>query len=264
MTAALATPLTIGSLSLKNRFVLASLTRDRNRNTVPEDLNAEYYAQRSTAGLVLGEGVMIEPLGSEWSNAPGIFNEDQIAGWCKVTDAVHAGGSFIFAQLWHIGRVAHPVLQAGLPNVGPSAVAAQGGKFRQLAGSPGYVVPQAIADPQHYIDLYRVAAQNAKRAGFDGVEIHSANGYLAHQFLDATANQRTDKWGGSSVNRTRFVIEAVKAAIEGFGDSTRVGIKLSPAGGYNDVGDPEDVLIATYSHLVTFPSSCIYTRCGTY
>ncbi|RKO87140.1 hypothetical protein BDK51DRAFT_16448, partial [Blyttiomyces helicus] len=115
----------------------------------------------------------------------------------------------------------------------------------------GYTTPVAIDDPQHYIDLFRFAAQNARRAGFDGVEIHSASGFLPHQFIDSTANQRTDKWGGSNENRARFPLEAVKAAIEGFGDASRVGIKLSPSGGFNDMGDPEDVLIATYSHLLT-------------
>ncbi|RKO89612.1 hypothetical protein BDK51DRAFT_20470, partial [Blyttiomyces helicus] len=245
MTVSLASPLEIGELTIKNRFVLASLTRNRNPGTVPNELNVEHYRQRSTAGLILSEGVMIEPLGAEWTNAPGIYSEKQIAGWCKVTDAVHVEGSLIFAQLWHIGRTAHPTLQAGQPNVGPSAVAAKGGKFRQLEGYVG-----AIEDPQRYIDLYRIAAQNAKRAGFDGVEVHSANGYLPHQFIDSTANKRTDKWGGSNENRTRFTIEAVKAAIEGFGDASRVGIKLSPSGGYNDVGDSEEILVPTYTHLV--------------
>ncbi|RKO86718.1 hypothetical protein BDK51DRAFT_45687 [Blyttiomyces helicus] len=134
MTISLASPLQIGDLTLKNRFVLASLMRDRNPGTVPTELNVEYYRQRVTAGLLLSEGIMIEPLGSEWTNAAGIFSEKQIAGWKKVTDAVHAEGSIIFAQLWHAGRMTHPALQAGQPTVGPSAIAAKGGKFRQLVG----------------------------------------------------------------------------------------------------------------------------------
>ncbi|RKO89613.1 hypothetical protein BDK51DRAFT_35949 [Blyttiomyces helicus] len=242
MTVSIASPLEFGGLTLKNRVLLASLTRDRNPATVPGELNIEYYRQRSTAGLILSEGILVEPLGTEWTYAPGIYSEKQIAGWKKVTDTVHVEGSLIFAQLWHVGRVSHPVLQAGQPNVGPSA------------RCEGWQIPpahQAIEDPQRYIDLYRIAAQNAKRAGFDGVEIHAANGYLPYQLLDKTANQRTDKWGGSDENRTRFAIEAVKGAIEGFSDARRVGIKLSPSGGYNDVGDAEDVLIHTYSHLIT-------------
>ncbi|RKO90807.1 hypothetical protein BDK51DRAFT_35948 [Blyttiomyces helicus] len=243
MTVSLASPLQLGSISLKNRFVLASLTR--NRGYIPDDLNAEYYRQRAGAGLLLTECTAVEPMGSE-----------QIDGWKKVTDAVHGEGSIIFVQLWHAGRLAHPALHSGQPNVGPSAVGAKGGKFRQL---PGYVTPETIDDPQYYIDLYRVAAQNVKRAGFDGVEIHSASGFLPHQFIDSTANQRTDKvvrcdanlWGGSNENRARFPFEAVKAAIEGFGDASRVAIKLAPSGGWNDMGDPEDVMVPTYSHLLT-------------
>ncbi|RKO85370.1 hypothetical protein BDK51DRAFT_35902 [Blyttiomyces helicus] len=249
MTVSLASPLQLGSPSLKNRFVLVSLTR--NRGYIPDDLNAEYYRQRAGAGLLLTECTAVEPMSSEWTNAPGIYSEKQIDGWKNVTDVVHGEGSIIFAQLWHAGRLTHPALQSGQPNVGPSAVGAKGGKFRQLVGEPGYVNPEAIDDPQYYIDLYRVPEQNAKSAGFDGVEIHSASGFLPHQFIDSIANQRTEKWGGSSENRARFPLEVVKAAIEGFDDASRVATKLAPSGGWNDMDDPEDVMIPTYSYLLT-------------
>ncbi|RKO90555.1 hypothetical protein BDK51DRAFT_36321 [Blyttiomyces helicus] len=230
MSVALASPLKLGDLALKNRFVLSPLTRDRG--VVPNELTAEYYGH---------------PWARNGRNALGIFNEKQVAGWKKVTDEVHAKGSVIFAQLWHIGRCAHPGLQAGQPIVGPSA----SGKFRQLAGGPGYGTPKAIEDPQHYVDMFRVAAQIAKRAGFDGVKIQSAGGYLLDQFIDTGSNKRTDKWGGSHENRARFSLEMVKAAIGVFGDSSRIGIKLSPQGGVNDVGDQEEVAIPTYTYLIT-------------
>jgi 2,4-dienoyl-CoA reductase-like NADH-dependent reductase (Old Yellow Enzyme family) len=162
----------------------------RNRNLVPGPLQVEYYTQRAGAGLILTEATLIEPLGYELSHArkfllknfiiiinmysfiAGIYSDEQVAGWKKVVDAVHARNSLMYMQLWHIGRVAHPLLQDGRPNVGPSAIAAKGGKFRQLEGAPGYVTPQAIDDPEHYIALYKRAAQRAKEAGFDGIELH--------------------------------------------------------------------------------------------
>ena len=152
-----------------------------------------------------------------------------------MTDAVHAKGGKIFAQLWHLGRITHPLHQCGLPALGPSAIAAQGGKYRYLKDEPTYVIPKAIEDPNKIIALYRQAAINAKAAGFDGVEMHSANGYLPHQFLESHSNKRTDQWGGSIENRARFTLAAVKELISVYGDSKRVGIKLSPAGGYNDM-----------------------------
>ncbi|KAJ3075876.1 hypothetical protein HDU98_006647 [Podochytrium sp. JEL0797] len=248
----LASPLILGSLTLKNRVIMASLTRNRaSPGGVPNALMAEYYKQRSTAGLILSEGTFIEEQGGEWLDAPGIYTPAQIEGWKHVTSTVHESGSLIFAQLWHIGRVAHPFHQAGRPNVAPSAVKAEGGKFRLLEGAPGYVEPVAIEDPQVYVELYRVAARNARKAGFDGVELHSANGYLSHQFLESHSNKRTDKWGGSIENRCRFTLEAVKALIsEWDGDAKRVGIKLSPAGGYNDMGDEDELARKEYTYLI--------------
>ena len=155
----------------------------------------------------------------------------------------------MYMQLWHVGRVAHPLLQNGRPNVGPSALAAKGGKFRQLEGSPGYVTPEAIKDPEHYIALYKRAAQNAKVAGFDGVELHGANGYLSHQFLDNTSNHRTDQWGGSAENRCRFTLRVIDELSNVYGND-RVGIKLSPGGGYNDMGMNEKDTSETFGYLI--------------
>ncbi|KAI8844589.1 hypothetical protein BJ741DRAFT_558895 [Chytriomyces cf. hyalinus JEL632] len=247
----LATPIQLGSLTLKNRVVMASLTRNRaSPGGVPNDIMALYYSQRSTAGLILSEGTFIEEIGGEWLYAPGIYTPAQINGWQKVTNAVHKNNSLIFAQLWHIGRVAHPHHQAGRPNVAPSAVKAEGGKFRLLEGAPGYVTPTPIDDPSHYVEIYRKAARSAKEAGFDGVELHAANGYLPHQFLESHSNKRTDAWGGSVENRSRFVLEIIKTFIAEWGDSKRVGIKLTPAGGYNDMGDSDEDARKQYTYLV--------------
>jgi 2,4-dienoyl-CoA reductase-like NADH-dependent reductase (Old Yellow Enzyme family) len=174
--------------------------------------------------------------GTEWPNAPGIWSEAHVQGWKKVTDAVHAKGGKIYAQLWHLGRVCHPLHQCGLPALAPSAVAAKGGKFRYLKDTPGYATPKPIENPSDIIALFRQAAINAKKAGFDGVELHSANGYLPHQFLESHSNKRADEWGGSIENRCRFVLSAIKTLIEVYdGNSKCVGIKLSPGGGYNDM-----------------------------
>ncbi|CAF1621752.1 unnamed protein product [Didymodactylos carnosus] len=218
-----ATPLKLGPLLLKNRVIMASLTRDRN--------------------LVPG------PLQLHFSILAGIYNDEQVGGWKKVVDAVHASNGLIFLQLWHIGRVAHPLLQHGRANVAPSALTAQGGKFRQLEGKPGYVQPEAIEDPEKYIVLYIRAAERAKQAGFDGVELHSANGYLAHQFIDNTSNHRTDQWGGSVENRCRFPLRVIDEISRVYGND-RVGIKLSPGGGYNDMGMNEKDTVETYSYLI--------------
>ncbi|KAJ3094745.1 hypothetical protein HDU97_007636 [Phlyctochytrium planicorne] len=247
----LASPLKLGSLTLKNRLVLSSMTRNRAvDSSIPTDSMVTFYKQRSSAGLLLTEGIFIEPQGGEWPHAPGIWNKAQVAGWKKVVDAVHAEKSLIFAQIWHIGRVAHPLHQAGQPNVGPSAIAAKGGKFRLLDGHPGYVQPKAIEDPKVYVEKYRQAAINAKEAGFDGIELHAANGYLPNQFLESHSNQRKDAYGGSIQNQSRFILEIIRTFIEVYGDSTRVGIKLSPRGGYNDMGEPLEVAKELYGYLI--------------
>ncbi|KAJ7718650.1 hypothetical protein B0H16DRAFT_1433291 [Mycena metata] len=248
------TPLTLGSTTISNRLGMSALTRNRSSKTVPNDIMLKYYVQRAAggAGLIVSEGVLISRQGSEWPNAPGIWEKSQISGWRKITDAVHEAGSKMYAQLWHLGRVAHPdapeQIAAGVPVYAPSAISARGGKFRFLPGAPGYVKPTEIEDPTTLIAQFKQAAINAKAAGFDGVELHGANGYLVHQFLDSTSNKRTDKWGGSPENRARFALETLKVLIEVWGAD--VAIKLSPAGRYNDMGMPLEDTIETFGYLL--------------
>ncbi|KAJ7453197.1 hypothetical protein FB451DRAFT_1281986 [Mycena latifolia] len=251
---ALFAPLKLGSVTIPNRLGMSALTRNRSTDTVPNDVMKEYYVQRARggAGLIVSEGVLITRQGSEWPAAPGIWNKDQVAGWKNITDAVHEAGSKIYAQIWHLGRISHPdapqQVAAGVPVYGPSAISARGGKFRFIPGSPGYVKPTEIPDPIVLIAQFKEAAINAKEAGFDGVELHGANGYVVHQFLDSAANQRTDKWGGSPENRARFALEILKALIEVWGPD--VALKLSPAGGYNDMGMPLQETIDTFGYLL--------------
>ncbi|KAJ8591529.1 FMN-linked oxidoreductase, partial [Rhizopogon salebrosus TDB-379] len=250
-------PLIIGPLTLHNRVIMSALTRSRSVPTnVPNDINLEYYVQRARggAGLIATEGALVCQQGSEWQNAPGIWNQEQVVAWKKITDGVHAEGGVIFNQLWHLGRVSHPDAPeqkaSGTPVYGPSAKAARGGKFRFLPGQPGYVTPVAIDDPRAIIDLFRKAAINAKEAGFDGVELHGANGYLIHQFLDSTSNKRTDEYGGSIENRARFGLEILKELVSIWG-SKRVAVRLSPSGGYNDMGMPLQETIDTYQYFIS-------------
>jgi 2,4-dienoyl-CoA reductase-like NADH-dependent reductase (Old Yellow Enzyme family) len=217
----------------------------------------EYYVQRAKggAGLIISEGALISQQGTEWENAPGIWNKEQVIAWRKITDAVHAEGGVMFCQLWHVGRLAHPDAPeqkaSGAPVYAPSAIVARGytRKFRFLPGTPGYVMPTAIEDPRELVELYRNGAVNAKEAGFDGVELHGGFGYLIHQFLDSTSNQRTDSYGGSVANRARFALEALEAAVDVFGPK-HVAIKLLPSGGGNDVGMPLNETIETFGYLL--------------
>ncbi|KAG2131640.1 hypothetical protein DEU56DRAFT_453182 [Suillus clintonianus] len=250
-------PITIGPFTLRNRVIMSALTRSRSVPTnVPNDINLDYYVQRARggAGLITTEGTLICQQGTEWQNAPGIWNKDQVAAWKKITDAVHTEGGLIFTQLWHLGRVNHPDAPeqkaSGMPVYGPSGIAARGGKFRFLPGQPGYVTPVAVDDPRVIIDLYRQAAINAKEAGFDGVELHAANGYLVHQFLDSTSNKRTDSYGGSIENRARFGLEILKEFVSVWG-SKRVAVRLSPSGGYNDMGMPLQENIDTFRYFIS-------------
>lgn len=253
-------PLRVGDFTLKNRVLFAPCTR--NRGNVPTALQVQYYAARASAGLIVTEGTLPTPQGYEYRNAPGIYSAKQVAGWKSVTDAVHSAGGVIFQQVMHIGRVANPLFQAGLPPQGPSAIAAAGGKFRLPEPTPwvdprgdivlidkSYVTPEAIEEPKVVLDEYRTAFRNSLAAGFDGVELHGGNGYLLAQFLDSGSNQRTDAYGGSPENRCRFVLEVMDIAIEIFG-AGRVGIKLTPEGGFNDQGMPKDELLATFGHLL--------------
>ncbi|KAH7930067.1 FMN-linked oxidoreductase [Leucogyrophana mollusca] len=257
MASKLIEPLSIGALTLRNRVIMSALTRSRSVPTnVPNGINLEYYTQRARggAGLITTEGTLIVQQGSEWQNAPGIWSKEQIAAWKKITDSVHNEGGVIFNQLWHLGRVNHPDAPeqkaSGQPVYAPSAIAARGGKFRFLPGQPGYVTPTAIDDPRIIIAQFRQAAINAKEAGFDGVELHGANGYLVHQFLDSTSNQRTDSYGGSIENRSRFGLEILKELVSIWGNK-RVAVRLSPAGGYNDMGMPLQETIDTYQYFIS-------------
>ncbi|KAF5353841.1 hypothetical protein D9758_010590 [Tetrapyrgos nigripes] len=257
-TAALLRPLQLGPYTTRNRIFMSAMTRNRSVPTnVPNDLNVEYYRQRArSAGLIVSEGILVSQQGTEYPHAPGIWSQEQVNAWKKVTDAVHAEGGLIFAQLWHVGRVAHPEapeqIASGEPVYAPSAIAARGGKFRHIPGKPDatYVTPTGIPNPKTLVDIFTKAAINAKEANFDGVEFHGAHGYVLTQFLESGANHRTDEWGGSVANRIRIVLEAIDEVSKIYGPE-RVGIKLSPAGGPNDVGMPLDEAIETYSTLIT-------------
>jgi 2,4-dienoyl-CoA reductase-like NADH-dependent reductase (Old Yellow Enzyme family) len=238
----------MGDILLNNRVLMSSLTR--NRGVIPHEVNAEYYSQRADAGLILTEGIFIEPQGTEWPSAPGIWSKKQIECWKKVTDAVHAKGGLIFAQLWHLGRVDHTLHNRGIAPPAPSDIPAKCGKFRLLTGEPGYSVPEPIENPKYYVELFKKAAENAKLAGFDGVGLQSSNGYLPDQFLESHSNKRTDQYGGSIENRARFILEVVDA-FQNIFHKNKVGIKLSPSGGYNDMREEtKEKVIEVYSYLI--------------
>lgn len=226
----LLSPVLIGSLPLKNRMVMAPMTRSRaGDGDAPTSTVAEYYRQRSSAGLIITEGSQISAQGNGYIRTPGIFTEAQIAGWKLVTDAVHAEGGKIFLQLWHVGRLSHPLVQVnGVLPVAPSAIKPDGDIFTQEGPKP-YETPRALelAEIPGVVADFRQGAENAKLAGFDGVEIHGANGYLVDQFLRDGSNTRTDAYGGSVENRARFLKEVVEAVIPVFG-ADRVGVRLSP------------------------------------
>lgn len=253
-------PLSAGGLKLKNRVVMAPTTRSRGQ--VPGDMQANFYRQRATAGLIIAEATQTSPQGYEHSNAPLIWAPAHVKGWRKVTNAVHEDNGLIVLQVNHIGRVAHPLLQGGTRPIAPSAIAAAGGAFRQISKDAPwvdhdgnvhtkgtYVQPQAVDDPETIVAEFAHGFRNAKEAGFDGIEIHGANGYLVHQFLDSSSNQRTDAWGGSPQKRTKFALRLVEEASKVFG-ADRVGIRLSPSGGYNDMGMPREETLATFGHLL--------------
>jgi 2,4-dienoyl-CoA reductase-like NADH-dependent reductase (Old Yellow Enzyme family) len=241
-------PLTIGSVTLKNRFIMASLVR--NRGIVPNALTALYYQQRAGAGLIMTEATLIEPAGTDWPDNAGIWSEKQVESWKAVVDAVHEKGGLIGMQLVHPGRVANALAQCGQPPVAPSAIQARTGHFRYLKGDLGFDVPEAIQDPRDYVEMFREAARKAKRAGFDFVELHGANGWLPNQFMDKHSNTRSDIYGGSVENRARFALDCIRAFAYELGDASRVGIKITPANSYNDVGDPLEDAVQFYTYLV--------------
>ena len=240
----------LGELSLQNSMAMAPMTRSRADLTgVVGDPTALYYAQRASAGLLITEAINIskQALGSPFT--PGIYNQEQVDAWKKVTDAVHAKGGKIFAQLWHTGRVGHSVDRHGVLPVAPSAIAIQGQQHFTSQGSKAYETPRALttAEVKQIVQDYRQAAINAIEAGFDGVELHAAFGYLPNQFLVESANQRTDEYGGSIENRSRFVVEVMQAMVDAIG-SGKVGIKLSPSIPYNSIVDSNPT--ALYTHLI--------------
>ena len=228
---------TLGPLTLRNHLVMAPMTRNRAPGNVPNELMAEYYAQRASAGLIITEGTSPSPNGLGYPRIPGIFSQEQIEGWKLVTSAVHAKGAKLFIQLMHGGRIGHPLnLPAGARILGPSAVAASGEIYTDAEGMKPYVIPEAMTDGdiKSTIEEYAQAARNAIQAGFDGIELHSANGYLLEQFIRPNSNQRKDHYGGAIENRARFVLEVVDAATKAIGKE-RVGIRLSPYGIFNDM-----------------------------
>lgn len=227
----------LGPLTLQNHLVMAPMTRSRAIGNVPNALIAKYYGQRSSAGLIVTEGVSPSPNGLGYARIPGLYSAEQVAGWKPVTSAAHAGGAKIFAQLMHTGRIASPLnLPAGAKVVGPSAVLAAGEIFTDSQGMQPHATPQALSDVEikSTIEEYAQAARNAVAAGFDGVELHAANGYLLEQFIRPNSNTRTDAYGGPIANRARFVLEVVAATIAAIGKD-KVGIRLSPYGNYNDM-----------------------------
>jgi N-ethylmaleimide reductase len=245
MSPKLFTPLDLGdNLVLPNRIVMAPLTRNRAKpdGDIPNELHAEYYAQRASAGLIISEGTQITPEGKGYIQTPGIHSAEQVAGWKKVTDAVHEAGGRMFAQLWHVGRISHVSLQPnGQAPVAPSAITAKSQTFT-ASGFVDVSPPRALETDEiaRVVDDYRKAAENAREAGFDGVEVHAANGYLIDQFLRDGTNKRTDAYGGSVENRTRFLAEVLAAVTEVY-PSKRVGVRFSPFSNFNDIADSDSL-----------------------
>lgn len=239
MTIDLFTPIRAGELDLANRIIMAPLTRNRaGPHTAPTPLMAEYYAQRAGAGLIISEASQISPSGVPYPNTPGIHSAAQVEGWRLVTDAVHANGGKMVLQLWHGGRVSHPsLLPGGMLPVAPSAIRPAGNAITPEGLQP-FVTPRALttAEIPGLIADYEQAARNARYAGFDGIEVHAANGYLIDQFLRDGTNTRTDRYGGSIGNRARFLIEVTEAVIGVWGEG-RVGVRLSPNTAFNDMYD---------------------------
>lgn len=240
-------PLKVGDLTLKNRIIMAPLTRCRaSQGRVPNALMAKYYAQRATAGLILTEATIVTPMGAGYPDTPGIYSDAQVEGWKNVTKAVHDQGGLIFCQLWHVGRISHESYLNGETPVAPSAIKPEG-HVSLVRPKVGYPTPRALetAEVQGVVKDFRKGAENAKKAGFDGVEIHAANGYLIDQFLQDKTNKRTDIYGGSLENRTRFLLEIVDEAIAVWGKG-RVGVHLAPRADSHDMGDSDRAKLFTY------------------
>lgn len=242
-------PIELGNLKLANRIIMAPLTRARaGVERVPNDLMAEYYAQRASAGLIISEATSVTPMGVGYADTPGIWSEEQVQGWKKITDAVHLKGGSIVLQLWHVGRISDPMFLDGKQPVAPSAIRPQG-HVSLVRPQKDYVEPRALelSEIPGIVEAYRKGAENAKRAGFDGVEIHGANGYLLDQFLQDGTNKRNDQYGGSIENRARLALEVTDAVLSVW-DAGYVGYHIAPRGDSHDISDsnPE----ATFTYLM--------------
>ncbi len=241
-------PLRLGDLDLPNRILMAPLTRARaGAQRIPNALMAEYYRQRASAGLILSEATIVSPLGAGYANTSGIFSAEQVEGWRLTTRAVHEAGGRIFLQLWHVGRISHSSLLGGKLPVAPSAIRAAG-TVSLIRPETRYEIPRALgrAELADVIAQFRLGAQHAQDAGFDGVELHGANGYLLDQFLQDCSNRRTDDYGGSIENRARLLLECTDAAISVWGKD-RVGVHLAPRGDAHDLGDSDP--LATFGYV---------------
>jgi len=241
------TPIQLGDYTLPNRIVMAPMTRLRAIESIPNSLMVTYYTQRVSAGLIVTECTMVSPLSLGYMNCPGIYTDEQVAGWRLVTDAVHEKGGRIFLQLWHCGRVSHPSLLDGQLPVAPSAIAGVG-ELHTPAGKVPLETPRALETHEipEIVEQFRLGAENAKAAGFDGIELHGAFGYLIDQFLQDGSNQRTDEYGGSIEKRSRFMLEVVEAVASVWG-ANRVGIKLSPSNTFYGMHDSNSKETFTYA-----------------
>jgi len=256
-------PVRLGKIEMNNRIVMAPLTRNRAAmpGNVPQAINATYYAQRATAGLIIAEATPISPMAHGYPATPGIHTPEQVTGWRQVVDAVHAAGGKIVLQLWHVGRISHPSLlpDNALP-VAPSAIKPAGQAYT-YSGLQDFVTPRALATDEipGLVADYKRAAELAKEAGFDGVEVHAANGYLLDQFLRDSTNQRTDEYGGSIANRSRLLIEVLAAVCKVWG-ADRVGVRLSPINQFNDLRDSYPQALFTHVMEALNPFNLAYVH----
>jgi N-ethylmaleimide reductase len=241
-------PLQVGPLTLPNRIVMAPLTRARaGASRIPNDLMRDYYVQRASAGLILTEATSVEPMGVGYADTPGIWSDDQVAGWARIVEAVHAAGGRIALQLWHVGRISHPMFLNDDEPVAPSAIAAEG-HVSLVRPKVAFPTPRTLETSEipGIVEAFRNGARNALRAGFDGVEIHGANGYLVDQFLQTASNRRNDGYGGSIENRARLMLE-VADAVTGVWGADRVGMHLAPRGDAHSMGD--ETPAATFGYV---------------
>lgn len=257
--------LKVGDLTLPNRIIMSPLTRQRaSEGRIPNEMMAEYYGQRASAGLIISEATIVDPMGAGYADTPGVWSSEQIEGWKKITSSVHSKGGRIFLQLWHVGRISDPEFLKGEKPLAPSAIPAAG-HVSLLRPKRPYVTPRAIEteEVEQIIEKFVQGSKNAKTAGFDGVEIHAANGYLIDQFLQSKTNQRTDQYGGSVENRARFLLEIVDGIIDVWGPG-RVGVHLAPASDSHDMGDdnPTETFGYVAKELGKRDIAFIFTREG--